>query len=297
MYRLGNDLALVQTVDYFTPVVDDPYDFGAIAAANSLSDIYAMGARPLTALNIVGFPSATLPFEILGEILHGGADKCREAGCTIVGGHTIDDAEPKYGLAVTGLIHPRKVITNAAARPGDVLVLTKPIGTGIIATAIKRELADVATIDTATRTMAMLNASAAAVAQKIGVNACTDVTGFGLLGHLRGMCAGSGVGAVVRVASVPALPGVWDLVRQGCVPGGTKRNLVNVTEYVVWDAGVTEAQQLFLADAQTSGGLLLSVPKKRAARLVERLREVRTLAAAEIGEMVADADGRIRVEP
>lgn len=297
VYRLTDQLALVQTVDYFTPIVDDPYDFGAIAAANSLSDVYAMGGRPLTALNIVGFPSRTLPLKILARILLGGAEKCREAGCTVVGGHTIDDEEPKFGLAVTGLIEPGKAITNAAARPGDVLVLTKPLGTGIVATAIKRELADVATVRVATRTMATLNAAASEAALAVGVNACTDVTGFGLLGHLAGMCRGSRVGAVLSAGAAPVLPGVFDLIRKGSVPGGTRRNLENVARRVRWARNVPEELRLLLADAQTSGGLLLSVPAGRAAALVRLLEERGVPVVARLGEIVEDPDARIRVEP
>lgn len=296
VYRWEAGPALVQTVDFFTPIVDDPFQFGQIAAANALSDIYAMGGRPLTALNIAAFPSKTLPLSILGQILAGGADKCREAGCTIVGGHTIDDPEPKYGLAVTGVIHPRRAITNAAARPGDVLVLTKPIGTGIISTGIKRELADARTVEGAVRTMTALNRSGAEAAQAVGVSAGTDVTGFGLLGHLLGMCRGSGVGAILYARHVPILAGVADLMKQEAIPGGTRRNLESVRGRVSFGRGITEEHELVLADAQTSGGLLLSVPRERAGRLVERLRATHALAWAEIGEIVADRESRIRVE-
>jgi selenide,water dikinase len=287
---------LVQTVDYFTPIVDDPYQFGQIAAANSLSDIYAMGARPLFALNLVGFP-ASLPLDILTDILCGGADKAREAGIAIVGGHTIDDPEPKYGLVVTGVVEPDRVYTNAAAQVGDVLFLTKPLGIGIISTAIKRDLASPDLIQRAVEVMATLNAAAAEAMATVGAHACTDVTGFGLLGHLHEMTAGSGVGAVVRLSQVPVLPEVWALAEQGVVPGGTRRNREFLEKEVLWDEALTPAQQIVLCDAQTSGGLLIAVPPERAATLREALRAAGTLAAAEIGTIVDDPTSRIQVQP
>jgi len=299
VYRLGPDLALVQTLDYFTPIVDDPYSFGAIAAANALSDIYAMGATPLFALNIVGFPVNTLPLAVLKDILRGGADKAREAGIGIVGGHSIDDAEPKYGLVVTGRIHPDRIWKNVGARPGDDLVLTKPLGMGIISTAIKREKAAPALVQRAIEIMATLNRGAAeAVGAAGGADAVTDITGFGLLGHLREMMAGSGVGARVRLADVPILEGVWDLARAGLVPGGTERNLTHLqaSQAVEWGAGLGELEQKVLSDAQTSGGLLVAVPRSRTAALLERLRAARTPAAARIGEVVEDPRGRIWVD-
>jgi selenide, water dikinase len=299
VYRLGPDLALVQTLDYFTPIVDDPYGFGAIAAANALSDLYAMGATPLFALNIVGFPVNKLPMAVLKDILRGGADKAREAGIGILGGHSIDDAEPKYGLVCTGRIHPDRIWKNVGAKPGDELILTKPLGMGIISTAIKREKAAPALIQRAIEIMATLNRGAAeAVAAAGGADAVTDVTGFGLLGHLREMTAGSGVGARLRLQDVPILDGVWDLARAGLVPGGTERNLAHLqaTQAVEWGPGLTDLEQKVLSDAQTSGGLLVAVPKARAAALLEGLRAARTPAAARIGEIVEDPRGRIRVE-
>ncbi len=299
VYRLGPELALVQTLDYFTPIVDDPYSFGAIAAANALSDIYAMGATPLFALNIVGFPVGKLPLAVLKDILRGGADKAGEAGIGILGGHSIDDAEPKYGLVCTGRIHPDKIWKNVGARPGDDLVLTKPLGMGIISTAIKREKAAPALIQQAIEIMATLNRGAAeAVTAAGGADAVTDITGFGLLGHLREMTAGSGVGARLRLADVPILEGVWDLARGGLVPGGTERNLkhLQATQAVEWGAGLTDLEQLVLSDAQTSGGLLVAVPRSRTAALLERLRAARTPAAARIGEVVEDPRGRLWVD-
>jgi selenide,water dikinase len=299
VYRLGPDLALVQTLDYFTPIVDDPYSFGTIAAANALSDVYAMGGTPLFALNIVGFPVNTLPMAILKDILCGGADKAREAGIGILGGHSIDDAEPKYGLVVTGRIHPDRIWKNVGARAGDDLVLTKPLGMGIISTAVKREKASPALIQRAVEIMATLNRGAAeAVAAAGGPDAVTDVTGFGLLGHLREMTAGSGVGARVRLRDVPVLDGVWDLAKAGLVPGGTQRNFTHLQaqQAVEWAGDLTELEQLVLSDAQTSGGLLVAVPPDRTAALLDRLRTAGTPAAAKIGECVEDPRGRIRVE-
>ncbi len=299
VYRLGPDLALVQTLDYFTPIVDDPYSFGAIAAANALSDLYAMGATPLFALNIVGFPVNTLPLAVLKDILRGGADKAKEAGIGIVGGHSIDDAEPKYGLVCTGRIHPDRIWKNVGAKVGDDLILTKPLGMGIISTAIKREKASPALIQQAIEIMATLNRGAAeAVSAAGGADAVTDVTGFGLLGHLREMTAGSGVGARLRLGDVPILEGVWELARAGLVPGGTERNFTHLqaSQAVEWGAGLTELEQMVLSDAQTSGGLLVAVPRARTAALLEQLRAARTPAAARIGEIVEDPRGHIWVD-
>ena len=296
VYQLTEELAIVQTVDYITPVVDDPYACGAVAAANSLSDVYAMGARPIFALNVVGFPAGKLPLRVLTAILQGGADKVREAGASVVGGHSIDDPEPKYGLVVTGLVHPQKVITNAAAQVGDDLVLTKPLGLGIITTGIKGEQASPKTIDEAVHVMTTLNKTAADAMIEVGVNACTDVTGFGLLGHLHGMTSGSGVGARISLSAVPVLPEAWTLVKKGICPGGTKRNREALAGKVTWAPEITDEGQLILCDAQTSGGLLIAVPKPKSAKLIERLQAAKTLAAARIGEIVADT-GQIEVIP
>lgn len=296
IYRLSDELALVLTVDYFTPIVDDPYAFGQIAAANAMSDVYAMGGRPVAMLSIAGFPRDRLPLALLGDILRGGADKGQEAGVSVVGGHTIDDQEPKVGYAVVGLVHPDKVWRNVGARPGDQLVLTKPIGTGVISTAIKKAEAPPHAVEVAVRTMAALNRDAAEAAAEAEVHAVTDVTGFGLLGHLREMTAGSKVRARVRAARVPLLPGARALAAAGFVPGGTKRNARAAQGVVQWDPGIDETTRILLVDAQTSGGLLIATPRGDA--LLAALH-VRGLAeAALIGEIVEDDPlGGIQVVP
>jgi selenide,water dikinase len=283
VYRLTDEIALVQTVDFFTPVVDDPYDFGRIAAANALSDVYAMGARPLTALNIVCFPSGTLPLESLGRILQGGSAVARLAEVTIVGGHTIDDPEPKYGMAVTGLVVPGTEITNAAVRPGDVLILTKPLGTGIVATAIKQGKASPEAISEATEVMAELNKDAAEVARAHGVRAVTDITGFGLLGHLGEMCRASGVSMEIWFDRLPFLAAAQSLVRAGVAPGGTGRNLEYVASWTVFDESLEQWQRLLAADAQTSGGLVLAVREDSVAAVLDDLRGRQVSTASVIG--------------
>ena len=294
VYRLTDDLALVLTVDYFTPIVDDPYAFGQIAAANSLSDVYAMGGRPIAMLSIVGFPKDRLPLGILGEILKGGVEKGREAGVSVVGGHSIDDAEPKIGYAVAGLVHPARIWRNVGARPGDALVLTKPIGTGIISTAIKQGVAPPAAVEAAIRTMAMLNRAAAEVAAQVRVHAVTDVTGFGLLGHLKEMTAGSGVRARLRAGRILLLPDVVRLAEAGMVPGGTKRNLRASAGVVRWDDAVAPALRAVIADAQTSGGLLVATPEGEA--LLQALERAGVVDARQVGEVVAeDGAGTIEV--
>ena len=297
VYRVSDDLAIVQTVDYFTPVVDDPYTFGQITAANSLSDIYAMGATPLFALNIAGFPADTLPLDVLAKILQGGADKAAEAGISIIGGHTIKDAEPKYGLTVTAVIHPDKVISNAGARPGDRLILTKTLGIGIITTAMKQGRVALETITEVTEVMATLNRGAAEAMVAVGAHACTDVTGFGLLGHLSEMVRGSGVGAVIRLSHVPVLKDAWSLVGEGVAPGGSHRNLEFLRDRIVAAPGVSENDLLVLADAQTSGGLLIAVPAADAERLKEELVRRKVPVFAEIGEIVSDPESCILIEP
>jgi len=293
VYRLTPELALVETVDVFTPVVDEPYWFGAIAAANALSDVYAMGAVPRLALNIAAFPRTALPLDVLGEILRGGADKCSEAGVTVIGGHTIDDPEPKYGLAVTGFVHPDRVVTNASARPGDILVLTKPLGMGVITTGIKQGRTSRETADEVIRIMATLNRAAADAMVATGVSAATDVTGFGLLGHLHEMTRAAAVRAHLRLSAVPVLEEAWTLVRQRTIPGGTERNRAALEEAVVWD-GVAEDAQVIVCDAQTSGGLLIAVPGDRLERLCGALRERGTLAAV-VGEITGPGLGEITV--
>ena len=297
VYQLDEETAIVQTVDFFTPIVDDAYWFGAISAANSLSDIYAMGARPLFGLNIVGFPSNRLPMRVLEQILQGAQDKAAEAGISIIGGHTVDDTEPKYGLAVTGVVHPDRVVRNSTARPGDVLVLTKPLGTGIIATAVKRGLADEAAAREAAELMATLNRAAAEAMVEIGAHACTDITGFGLLGHLREMAVGSGVDVTLRAGAVPTLDAAWTFAGADVVPGGTLDNLAYVEEQVTFDPGVSRVAQLILADAQTSGGLLISLAAERAEALVAALHDRGVATAALIGEVTGRGTGHITVLP
>lgn len=287
--------ALVVTVDFFTPIVDDPFRYGQIAATNSLSDVYAMGGRPLTALNVLGVPSDTVPPATIAEILRGGAVQAIEARCVIAGGHTIKCPEPVYGLAVTGLVHPRRIITNAAARPGDRLVLTKPLGTGIVTTGIKRGLASPALIRRTVQIMSRLNDVGSELGEQGWVRAGTDVTGFGLLGHLASLCRASGVGAEIVAPSVPVLgAGVWNLIEQDCIPGGTRHNLSTANECTDWD-GVSGAQQVLLADAQTSGGLLLCVAERRLEVVMDCLRRQRTLSAAIVGRIVRTPVGRICV--
>jgi selenide, water dikinase len=290
VYKLTDDIALVQTVDFFTPVVDDPYDFGRIAAANAFSDIYAMGGRPLTALNIVCFPSGALPLETLAQILQGGAETARLAGATIVGGHTIDDPEPKYGLAVTGVLEPGQELTNAGARPGDVLLLTKPLGTGVISTAIKQGSASAEAIAAATNSMATLNRDGAEVARAHGAHALTDVTGFGLLGHLSELCRASGVAAEVWYGCLPLLAQAEALAKSGVVPGGTKRNLEYVQPWTLFDPELEPWRRLLCADAQTSGGLVLVMPPETAPQALEALKGRETPAAAIVGRVLGSEE-------
>ncbi len=293
--RLTEERALVLTTDFFTPIVDDPYAFGRIAAANALSDVYAMGGRPLYCLSLVAWPRDTLPIDVLGEIIRGAAATVLSAGAVIVGGHSIDDPEPKFGLVAVGEVDPRRMTTNAAAQPGDVLVLTKPIGSGIIATAIKRELAPADAIEAAVACMTTLNAGAADAAREAGVRAATDVTGFGLLGHLHSMMKASGCAAEVAAASVPLLPGARALAVAGCIAGGTARNLEAVQSSTTFDDDVGAIDRLLLADAQTSGGLLLCVRESALPGLLAGLRSRGTPAGAVIGRVVAGAAGAIRV--
>jgi cysteine desulfurase len=296
VYLLNDEVAIVQTVDFFTPIVDDPYWFGAISAANSLSDVYAMGARPLFGLNIVGFPSNRLPMRVLQQILQGALDKAAEAGVSVIGGHTVDDSEPKFGLAVTGVVHPDRVLRNSTARPGDALVLTKPLGVGIISTAVKRGLADEATAREAAELMAALNRDAAEATIEVGANACTDITGFGLLGHLREMTAGSGVDVTLFASAVPTLAAAWTFAGADVVPGGTLNNLSHVEPHVTFAPGVSRVAQLILADAQTSGGLLISLPAERADDLLAALHARGVSDAARIGQVTGLGTGHITVE-
>ncbi len=296
VYRLRDDLAIVVTTDFFTPIVDDPYDWGRIAATNALSDVYAMGGAPLLALNLVAWPREGLPFDLLARVLDGGHEVVRSAGAIVGGGHSIDDAEPKFGLAVVGTVDPERVLTNRTARAGDVLVLTKPIGLGVISTAVKRDEAPAALVDEAIRVMTTLNAGArdAALAMGDAVHAATDVTGFGLLGHLREMLVASGVAATVDARSVPVIDGVRELIRRGMVAGGTQRNHAFVSESVDWN-GLEPDEQVLLADAQTSGGLLLAVAPDAVDDLVRALTEHGTLAAAVVAETHPGAPGSMRI--
>jgi selenide,water dikinase len=286
VYKMSEDLAIISTVDFFPPIVDDPFKFGEIAATNALSDVYAMGGKPVIALNIVGFP-VDLPHEILGRILSGGASKAQEAGVLIVGGHTVDDAEPKYGMSVTGVVHPGEQVTNAGAKPGDVLVLTKPIGTGIITTAGKQERVSAETLNRAVSIMSELNRKPAEAMMHVGVNACVDVTGFGLLGHLRLIAQGSGVSARVKASNVPVIEGVQELLEMGIAPGGTHRNLESLDGVVDWHEDITDQTQILLADAQTSGGLLIAVAPEKKDALLEALEDVGIQTRAVIGEIFA----------
>lgn len=296
VYKVNDELAIVATVDFFTPVVDDPRTFGRIAATNSLSDVYAMGGRPVFALNLVAFPSKLLPMSVLGEILAGGNEVAQEAGVSLVGGHTIEDQEPKYGMCVIGFVKPNEVWPNAAGRPGDALVLTKAIGTGIITTAMKEDAAPREAVDAAIRAMTTLNRRAAEIAKEVGeIHACTDVTGFGLLGHLREMVQGAKLSARVYAEKVPLLPGARELAEADYAPGGTERNLAHVAPVVEWEGAIDQAMRLVLADAQTAGGLLLALPQEKAEVLVSRLRDEGLHDATIIGELTSGQPGRIVV--
>ena len=296
VYKMNEDMAIISTVDFFPPIVDDPFVYGEVAVANALSDVYAMGGKPLFGLNIVGFP-VDLPHEILGEILKGGASKATEAGVLIVGGHTVDDKEPKYGMAVTGVVKPGEEVTNAGARPGDVLVLTKPIGTGIITTAGKQERVSAEVMAAAVKLMATLNRAAAEAMVKVGVHACSDITGFGLLGHLRGIVLASEVSARIRLGDVPVIEGVMDLLDAGIAPGGTHRNLESLEGVVAWHPEVGEQSRILMADAQTSGGLLISVDPSKKDDLLRELQAAGVETRAVVGEILEQdsLDGR-RIE-
>ena len=289
VYRLDDDRALVVTADFFTPIVDDPYDFGRIAAANALSDIYAMGARPLVALNLVAFPRDLLNRGILEEIIRGGGETVKRAGAAILGGHSIDDPEPKYGLCVVGEVAPDGLVRNSTARPGDALVLTKPLGTGIVGTAIKAGHASPGVMEEAVHSMATLNRRAAEAMLRHGVHACTDVSGYGLVGHLRELAEGSDVSARITADAVPILPGARALIGGGHVPGGTERNLEDTADVVDW-GHTDDAVRTLLADAQTSGGLLIALPPADAEALVEEL--ARPAAPTPDSESSPEAAGR-----
>lgn len=294
VYKVADDVAIVQTIDFFTPVVDDAYAFGQIAAANSLSDVYAMGARPVTALNVFGYPSGQLPADVVADILRGGQDKVHEAGASIIGGHSVDDAEPKYGLSVTGVVHPERLITKGGARPGDVLVLTKPIGIGTITTAIKRGLVPDEVIAEAVSVMTTLNDVTDAL-HKAGVKGATDVTGFGLLGHAAEMARAGQVGLRIVAADVPVLEAAFEYAGQDVFPGGTRANHKFLEPTVTYADSVDESLRLLLCDAITSGGLLIASPRERVDELVAALESANALVADVIGEVTAENAGRIHV--
>lgn len=296
VYKLSEELAIVQTLDFFTPVVDDPYIFGQVTAANALSDVYAMGGRPLTAMNIVCFPVKTMDMSILKEILAGGLDKLREAGVTLVGGHSVEDQELKYGLSITGIIHPAKVILNTGARAGDKLLLTKPLGTGIINTALKGGLADEGAVSRAIECMVTLNRKASELMMELDVHACTDVTGFGLLGHACEMIEGTDIGMVIHSATVPLLPETEGYARMGLIPAGTIRNRDFRLPMIELATEISDEKLLILFDAQTSGGLLISVPGQEADMLLQRMHEEGIEEATLIGEVTAESKGKITVK-
>ncbi|HXG95271.1 MAG TPA: selenide, water dikinase SelD [Blastocatellia bacterium] len=295
IYKLSDDLALVLTTDFFTPIVDGPYDFGAVAATNALSDIYAMGGRPISALNIVGFPEMSLPPEVLGEILRGAAAKAHEAGIDIVGGHTIKTDEPIYGLAVVGTIHPERILTNAGAKLGDALILTKPLGIGIITTASKLNEDKLGAISEAIAVMTTLNRQAAEVVAELGANAVTDITGFGLLGHLRNMTVASCVSARIFLDQVPVLEAAWEYVRAGVAPGGTHANRRFLADWVTYEDDIGKEEQLMLCDAQTSGGLLVAVPSEKADAMIETLIRAGVKDSSIVGRIESGEPGRITV--
>ena len=296
VYKLSEEMAIVQTLDFFTPIVDDPYIFGQVTAANALSDVYAMGGRPLTAMNIVCFPVKTMDMSILREILAGGLDKMREAGVTLVGGHSVEDQELKYGLSVTGIIHPAKVVLNTGAEVGDKLLLTKPLGTGIISTALKGGLAEEGAVSRAIKCMVTLNRKASELMVEVDVHACTDVTGFGLLGHACEMIEGADVGMVIYSSSVPLLPETEGYAQMGLIPAGTIRNRDFRLPMIELATEISDERLLILFDAQTSGGLLISVPRQEADMLLQRMHEEGIEEAAIIGEVVAEPKGKITVK-
>jgi selenide,water dikinase len=295
VYKLSDDLAIIQTIDFFTPIVDDPYDFGQIAVANALSDVYAMGGKPLTAMNVVCFPTKKLDIAVLKDILKGGIDKMMEAGVTLVGGHSIDDAELKYGLSVTGIVHPKRMITNAGAKVGDKLVITKPLGTGIISTALKAGKASKETIAKVTKYMTALNKKASELMQELEVHACTDITGFGLLGHTCQLAQNSQVGIKVSSSSVPVFTEVEDFAKAGLCPGGLKRNKEFYGKMVEFSKQVPDYIKDILFDPQTSGGLLISLASEDAELLVGRLKKAGISEAAIIGEVISKPIGKILV--
>lgn len=295
VYRISDELALIQTVDFFTPIVDDPYWFGQIAAANALSDIYAMGGEPKTAMNLVGFPLKEMALSILRKILQGGIDKMKEAGVVLIGGHSVEDSELKYGLSVTGFVHPDRVLTKGGIRAGDMLILTKPLGTGVINTAIKADMAPPDLVDRITRLMAELNRNAAQVMADFPVHACTDITGFGLLGHLAEMLTGTGLGFLLRAADVPVMPEAVEYAGYGLLPAGAFKNKEFRQSLVESAPGIDPLMVDLFFDPQTSGGLLICIGAKYADQLLERLMENGASQSCIVGEVVSEPRGKIRI--
>lgn len=296
VYKLTDELAIVQTVDFFTPVVDDPYSFGQIAVVNSLSDIYTMGAKPLTAMNIVCFPTEKMDISVLQAVLQGGASKMMEAGVVLIGGHSIDDTELKYGLAVTGVIHPKKLLTNGGAKPGDKLILTKPLGTGIISTALKQGAADKKAVARITKSMLTLNNKAAEIMQEIGAHACTDITGFGFIGHIAQFAENSRAGFEINLDAVPIFSEVIGYAKKGIGPGGLQRNRDFYSPQVKASAEIPAYMMDILYDPQTSGGLMLAAAPSKAERILAKLKAAGVSDAAIIGDVVKEHPGVIKIK-
>jgi len=295
VYKLTDELAIIQTVDFFTPIVDDPYMFGQIAAANSLSDVYTMGGKPITAMNIVCFPIDSMDISVLKDILRGGIDKMAEAGVVLLGGHSVDDTELKYGLSVTGTVHPEKLVSNSGARTGDRLILTKPLGTGIINTAVKAGVADEKTVARVTESMAMLNAKASELMQETGVHACTDITGFGLIGHSLQLARNSKIGININTAALPVFPRATEFANRGLCPGGLSKNRDFYSPSLTINGDVSASTMDILFDPQTSGGLLIALAPEKAEPLQEKLRQAGVEEAVIIGEITSGPEGVVTV--
>ena len=295
VYKISDEVALIQTVDFITPIVNDPYSFGLIAAANSISDVYTMGGKPITALNVVCFPSDTMEISVLREILRGGLDQMKAAGVAMMGGHSVKDKELKYGLAVTGTVHPDKMITNSGTRAGDALVLTKPLGTGVMSTALKTRLVDDEAFEPVLRSMASLNKTAAEIMLELGAHACTDVTGFGLVGHAFNLIQDGELGIEFYFDSIPVFSGVTDFLEKEVAPGGLGRNEDFFSPRVEFDNQIPEYKRGVIFDPQTSGGLLVALPEEKAREMVERLHEAGVTAAGITGRVVEDPERKIRV--
>jgi selenide,water dikinase len=293
VYKLSDELAIIQTIDFITPIVDDPYTFGQIAAANALSDVYAMGGRPLTAMNVVCFPIKSQDISTLGEILRGGWDKMQEAGVTLVGGHSVEDDELKYGLSVSGVVHPSKIITKDGAKVGDKLLLTKPLGTGLVSTALKGGIAEKKAMDRAAGVMATLNKTASELMLESGVHACTDITGFGLLGHASGMIEDGPLGMEIRLSSIPLLPEAMEFAQMGLVPAGTQRNREFRSNMIEMANEISDDIMNILFDPQTSGGLLIAIAAENAEGLLQELHRHGVADAAIVGEILAEPKGKI----